>query len=145
MFRGGLHGVSKMCKHTKEYIYVNTTDFRPTLTTNPTSADLQQQHLTSFYAVCGALFASLFFSDNGSNVQNFCCCWHFLIHLCYKNIYIWGREHVALVHSTFHKSYKHEMNEHTGKWKVLVHTYPQTTQTQDYTHVWILGHFCWEH
>ena len=33
-----------------------TIDFRPTLTYQSTSADLQQQHLTSFCAVCGVLF-----------------------------------------------------------------------------------------
>lgn len=32
--------------------FLNTTDFRPTLTYESTSADLRQQFLTSFYTVC---------------------------------------------------------------------------------------------
>ena len=42
-----------------------------------------------------------------------------------KKIHTCGtRGHAGLVHSTLHKSYKHGMNEHTGKRKV--DTYPKT-------------------
>ena len=41
----------------KRTISVSTVDFRPTLTYESTSADLWQQHLTSFFfAVYGVLF-----------------------------------------------------------------------------------------
>ena len=51
-----------MCGLTKEIfllvpLTVSTIDLRPTLTFEYTLADWGQQLLTSFYAVCGALFA----------------------------------------------------------------------------------------
>ena len=49
--------------------------------------------------------------------------WHFLICLCYKNTCGTGG-HVALVHSTFHKSYKQGMSERNRKRKVDI--YPKT-------------------
>ena len=59
VYRGSLCGVLKWCNvwaH-KRSISVSTIDFRPTSTYKSTSADLWQQHLTSFYTVCGVLFA----------------------------------------------------------------------------------------
>ena len=43
------------CEYRKE-LFLLVCDFRPTLTYQSTSADLRQQHLTSFCAVCGVLF-----------------------------------------------------------------------------------------
>ena len=46
---------------------------------------------------------------------------HFFFSTFFKYIFVtkihtWGTQgHAGLVHSTLHKSYKHEMNEHTGK------------------------------
>ena len=62
-FRGGWRGVLQWCNvrahtHTHTNISACTTDFRPTLTKQSTSADLRQQRLTSFCAVCGVLFYS---------------------------------------------------------------------------------------
>ena len=49
----------------------------------------------------------------------------FLKYVFVTKIHTWGtRGHAGLVHSTLHKSYKHEMNEHTGKRKV--DKYPKT-------------------
>ena len=59
-FRGGWHGVLKWCNVQAHKIIISafyfSIDFRPTLTYQSTSADLRQQHLTSFCAVCGVLF-----------------------------------------------------------------------------------------
>ena len=57
-FRGGWRGVLQWCNVRAHKIIISacTTDFRPTLTYQSTSADLQQQRLTSFCAVCGVLF-----------------------------------------------------------------------------------------
>ena len=57
-FRGGWRGVLQWCnvRAHKRIISACTIDFRPTLTYQSTSADLQQQRLTSFCAVCGVLF-----------------------------------------------------------------------------------------
>ena len=57
-FRGGWCGVLKWCdvRAHKSTISVSTIDFRPTLTNESTSADLWQQHLTSFCTVYGVLF-----------------------------------------------------------------------------------------
>ena len=57
-FRGGWRGVLKWCnvRAHKRIISASTIDFRPTLTYESTSADLWQQRLTSFCAVCGVLF-----------------------------------------------------------------------------------------
>ena len=52
-FRGGWHGVLQWCnmRAHKKNNSACTIDFRPTLTYQSTSADLQQQCLTSFCAV----------------------------------------------------------------------------------------------
>ena len=57
-FRGGWRGVLQWCnvQAHKRMISACTIDFRPTLTYQSTSADLRQQHLTSFCTVCGVLF-----------------------------------------------------------------------------------------
>ena len=57
-FRGGWHGVLKWCnmRAHKRTISVSTIDFRPTLTYKSTSADLLQQHMTSFCTVYDVLF-----------------------------------------------------------------------------------------
>ena len=57
-FRGGWRGVLKWCcvRAHKRTISASTGDFRPTLTYESTSADLRQQCLTSFCAVCDVLF-----------------------------------------------------------------------------------------
>ena len=57
-FRGGWRGVLQWCNVQAHKIIISacTIDFRHTLTYQPTSADLWQQRLTSFYAVCGVLF-----------------------------------------------------------------------------------------
>ena len=57
-FRGDWRGVLQWCNVRAHKIIISacTIDFRPTLTYESTSADLQQQHLTSFCAVCGILF-----------------------------------------------------------------------------------------
>ena len=57
-FRGGWCGCLKWCNmwaH-KRIISASTFDFLPTLAYQSTSADLRQQRLTSFCAVCGVLF-----------------------------------------------------------------------------------------
>ena len=64
-FRGGCSGVLKWCnvRAHKRIIFASTIDFWPstidfwpTLMYESTSADLRQQRLTSFCAVCGVLF-----------------------------------------------------------------------------------------
>ena len=57
-FRGGWRGVLQWCNVRAHKIIISacTIDFRPTLTYQSTSADLRQQRLTSFCAVCGVLF-----------------------------------------------------------------------------------------
>ena len=57
-FSGGWQSVLKWCnvRAHKIIISASTIDFRPTLKYKSTSADLQQQCLTSFCAVCGVLF-----------------------------------------------------------------------------------------
>ena len=57
-FRGGWRGVLQWCNVRAHKIIISacTIDFRPTLTYQSTSADLRQQHLTSFCTVCGVLF-----------------------------------------------------------------------------------------
>ena len=57
-FRGGWRGVLKWCnvRAHKRTISASTIDFRPILTYESTSADLRQQRLTPFRAVCGVLF-----------------------------------------------------------------------------------------
>ena len=41
---------------------------------------------------------------------------HFFKYVFVTKIYTWGTQgHAALVHSTFPKSYKHQMNEHAGQ------------------------------
>ena len=57
-FRGGWRGVLQWCnvQAHKRIISACTIDFRPTLTYQSTSADLRQQCLTSFCAVCSVLF-----------------------------------------------------------------------------------------
>ena len=57
-FRGSWCGVLKWCnvRAHKIIIFACTIDFRPTLTYQSISADLRQQRLTSFCAVCGVLF-----------------------------------------------------------------------------------------
>ena len=57
-FRGGWRGVLQWynVQAHKTIISACTIDFRPTLMYKSTSADLRQQHLTSFCAVCGILF-----------------------------------------------------------------------------------------
>ena len=59
-FRGDWRGILKWCnvRTRKRTISASTTDFWPTLTYVSTSADLRQQCLTSFCAVCGVLFDS---------------------------------------------------------------------------------------
>ena len=70
-----------MCDRTKEVfllvpLTVSTIDLRPALTFEYTSADRGQQLLTSFYAVCGALFAYKreitygVFGGEGSNARD---------------------------------------------------------------------------
>ena len=54
---GGWRGFLQWCNvRAHKIIYACTIDFRPTLTYQSTSANLQQQHLTSFSTVCGVLF-----------------------------------------------------------------------------------------
>ena len=57
-FRGGWRGVLQWCNVRAHNIIISacTIDFRPTLTYQSTSADLRQQRLTFFCAVCGVLF-----------------------------------------------------------------------------------------
>ena len=57
-FRGGWRGVLTWCnvRAHKITISVSSIDFRATLTYESTSADLRQQHLTSFCAVYSVLF-----------------------------------------------------------------------------------------
>jgi len=57
-FWGGWCGVLKWgnVRRHKRVISASTIDFRPTLMYESTSADLWQQRLTSFCAVCGVLF-----------------------------------------------------------------------------------------
>ena len=54
-FRDGLRMVCNVRAH-KIIISACTIDFRPTLTYQSTSADLRQQRLTGFCAVCSVLF-----------------------------------------------------------------------------------------
>ena len=57
-FRGGWRVVLQWCNVQAHKIIISacTIDFRRILTYQSTSADLQQQRLTSFCAVCGVLF-----------------------------------------------------------------------------------------
>ena len=57
-FRGGWRSVLQWCNVRAHKIIISacTIDFRPTLTYQSKSADLRQQRLTSFCAVCGVLF-----------------------------------------------------------------------------------------
>ena len=57
-FWGGWRGVLQWCNVWAHKIIISacTIDFWPTLMYQSTSADLQQQHLTSFCTVCGLLF-----------------------------------------------------------------------------------------
>ena len=57
-FSGRWHGVLKWCnvRAHKRIISASTIDFRPTITYESTSADLRQQRLTFFCALCGVLF-----------------------------------------------------------------------------------------
>ena len=56
-FRGGWRGVLQWCNvRAHNWISACSIDFRPTLTYQSTSADLRQQRLTSYCAVCGVLF-----------------------------------------------------------------------------------------
>ena len=98
-FRGDWRGVLQWCNVRAHKIIISacTIDFRPTLTYESTSADLQQQHLTSFCAVCGLILlqkgkhCGLFRGEgcNACDIYLFQLGGVFVCNLLWPNLVLW--------------------------------------------------------